>query len=99
MERVASHEDRASTRLEGDQRGTAADISSMVQNMDEDELRAVLAAEAGRNPSALGSLRQYFDLTRKNGSVMSAESFTDILRQDDGVLVSPCWAHCYGQAG
>lgn len=75
-------EDQASkrARLEPpDRRHTAADISSIVQKMNKDELRAVLAAEAGRNPSALESLRQYFNLTRKNTSVMSVETYTDIL--------------------
>lgn len=98
-------------------RALAADILAMVDDMDEDELRAVLnandpekdelrtvrearggdmedelravlATQARRNPTTLESLQIYFDLSRKNASVLSAEFFSDILRQGDGIAVS-----------
>lgn len=62
------------------ERSVKSDVAFMVDYMAEDEIRNILKAEAERNPKALESLREYFDITRKNSTVRSIEYYTDILR-------------------
>lgn len=63
-------------------------IDAAPDDRDEDELRAVLVTEARQIPSVLESLRQHFDHSRKNASVMSVELFSGILCEDAGVAPS-----------
>jgi len=75
--------DRAAkrARLGSPNPGTfSADISSIVQELDADELRDILAAEAERNHHVLESVTQYFDITRNNTSVISIEYYINRLR-------------------
>jgi hypothetical protein len=70
---------QATTILPEPERDLTADISTIVEQFDVDELEDLLTAEGGRNPQVLDSVLQFFDLSRNNDSILTIESYLHIL--------------------